>query len=609
MKKFSFIIYSLLLILCINACSNDNEVNNPDPLDNEPTEEPIVEVNIANVKNYVPETENVTATVHGFIQNQTKLGLKNVSVTIGNSLSTQTDDLGHFVFKDVTLNAKGTYLKAELDGYFLGSRRFYPKSGDNSFIKIQLIEKVFDQNFSAASGGEIECEDKAKVFFKANSIQDEAGNLYTGNVQVASTYLNPTEYQTSAEMPGDLAGFSAEDEVGILNTFGMINVELQDDNGNPLNIAEDNSATIQMDIPESMLQNSPEKIALWTFNEDRGIWLEEGFANLENGKYKGEVSHFSWWNCDVWNTVVELDFNLKNHEGNYLSNVLIQLVASSQNSLTATAYTNLSGGISGLVPINETMTLNVFDICGNIVNSQVIGPFSANTSMGDIYVNLYGVMPTVTLTGELVDCSGNYVQNGVVKIDFNGNAFISYLNSNPFVINVPTCLNTGNLEIKAIDADNFLESNTVTFAANSTVNIGQFQICNNALNNYIVYKIGTLDSITVYEGEATVANNQIEIFSSPASYNVFNYVYISIDEDAPGTYTNAMKFEFLNSAIGSNNQNTLINNIDAVTLTQVPSVGGQITGSFIGSNFSYSDNSGAIGPVSIEGYFSIERTQ
>ena len=94
----------------------------------------------------------------------------------------------------------------------------------------------------------------------------------------------------------------------------MMAVELQGASGESLNIAEGSTATLTFPIPQEILGNAPAEIPLWSFNENLGLWVEESVASLQGSNYVGEVSHFSFWNCDAPFELVELSFQLVDHK-------------------------------------------------------------------------------------------------------------------------------------------------------------------------------------------------------------------------------------------------------------------------------------------------------
>jgi len=69
-------------------------------------------------------------------------------------------------------------------------------------------------------------------------------------------------------------------------------------------IASDKKATITMPLSGLLSAAPPTSIPLWYFNESNGLWKQDGTATKTGNTYVGEVSHFSWWNCDLPNATV-----------------------------------------------------------------------------------------------------------------------------------------------------------------------------------------------------------------------------------------------------------------------------------------------------------------
>ena len=158
--------------------------------------------------------------------------MPDVSIKLGNN-NTTTDAFGHFFYNDITLNSAGTYLTADMDGFFEGSRRFFPKENTESYVKIQLLEKLFDQTLDSQTGGTINIGTNVitTVDFSGNSFVLPNGDTYNGTVHVAAKYLNPLSDETFEQMPGNLQGVNSLATEVVLSTYGMIAVELEGDAG------------------------------------------------------------------------------------------------------------------------------------------------------------------------------------------------------------------------------------------------------------------------------------------------------------------------------------------------------------------------------------------
>jgi hypothetical protein len=81
----------------------------------------------------------------------------------------------------------------------------------------------------------------------------------------------------------------------------MMEFDLVDQDGNEITeLATDETAEVCMKAPTGL--NIDDTIPLWYYDEETGLWKEEGQGTVEDrdGQLQicGEVSHFSWWNYD-----------------------------------------------------------------------------------------------------------------------------------------------------------------------------------------------------------------------------------------------------------------------------------------------------------------------
>ena len=289
MKRY--LLYSLLAcILITNSCKkSDSPAPGPGPIPGLPA-----------------EGVSITTSVFGRVVDEKDLPLSDVSISGGGS-STTTDINGIYILKDVRLDQARAYVTAAKTGFFKGSRIFRPvKDGMSRPPLIKMLAQKSIGTISAAAGGSVESPGGIKVELPAGAIAS-----YTGQVNVVAAYLNPTSPDFFARMPGDLAADNASGKRGALISYGMSNIDLIDDKGNKLAIKSGAQATITLPIPASLKANATSTIAMWHFDEEKGLWKEEGSGALQNGKYVGKVSHFSTWNFDHWNPTMVLPIFLR----------------------------------------------------------------------------------------------------------------------------------------------------------------------------------------------------------------------------------------------------------------------------------------------------------
>lgn len=491
---------------------------------------------------YVPEilekweqdVQNVKGDLTGFVADEFGTPVIAATVKMGN-LMTTTDTYGHFFFKNVQMNAKGSFVRVEKSGYFPGSRRFFAIKDVENRVKIELMAKSFSESFEAQNGGTVNIAGGSSIVFAPNSIQMDDGTAYSGIVKVAAKWLDPTDPHTLDRMPGNLQGVDRLSEEVVMTTFGMIVAELQSEAGEKLNILKGKTATIKMPVPVTLLANAPAEIPLWSYHESYGMWAEEGLAKLENGFYVGDVSHFSYWNCDIPGNFIKFTANFINVDGASLVNfkVGINVVGTSQ---TGYGYTDADGTTGGAIPKNENLELQVYNACNEIIYSIPIGPFSSDVDLGQITIPNSSLNST-TIIGQLVDCNANPIPHGLVKFSFSGQTIYKYTDGTPFTVVFSTCVGTTNIEIIGVDLDELKQSDPLQSSVNGTFNIGNVEICNVQLQDYVKVTVNGV-SKTYIDAMLYIPQSLDSIYIlSQDSSNA--YMHFVIAATTAGTYGNS----------------------------------------------------------------------
>ncbi|MFT3795718.1 carboxypeptidase-like regulatory domain-containing protein [Flavobacterium sp.] len=218
------------------------------------------------------------------------------TVKIGTA-SVQTDANGVFIVNGASVYEKFAHVTATKAGYISGSRSLVPTTGKNN-IKIMLLAATPVQTIASGATAAVDLPNGTKVVFDG-AFTDESGNAYSGNVNVSVFHLESSNENLGSLMPGMLYAKNESGQPVGLETFGMLHVELRGSGGQKLQIATGHLAQMTMPIDNTQLATAPATIPLWHFDEANGYWKQEGLAIRQGGKYVGNVSHFSWWNCDA----------------------------------------------------------------------------------------------------------------------------------------------------------------------------------------------------------------------------------------------------------------------------------------------------------------------
>jgi uncharacterized protein (TIGR02145 family) len=359
--------------------------------------------------------------VMGLITDESGNPVNGAVVSAGFGLQTTlTDERGFFILRGIMGHQNLALVKVSKEGYFDGSRSFIPGLGMNK-IRIEMLAKNVAGSFGSAVGGTVSLEN-LEIVFGANVIGYN-GTPYNGNVNVAINYIDPTQLPAmNRQMPGNLFGFLGS-ELSLLKSYGMAGVELTDDNGNTLQILPGSSATVHFTVPGELLNDVPSEIPLWHYDEDAGYWVSEGSAALQGNTYVGSVSHFSFWNCDV--SIDALNFECTVYDASHsapgqtpVSGIMIELFSPSAGS--SYGFTDSNGSVSGFIPPNEELVLNVYLDCAGtaqLVYSESIGPYTSDTS---IDVNITEILgPVCVLHGQLLNAEQQPTEGVVFLNDWD----------------------------------------------------------------------------------------------------------------------------------------------------------------------------------------------
>jgi len=563
-------IASVLILFLMLSCSDNSGDNS----------------NISPEFNY-NQGNSVNRNFQGLILDTSGNPVNNATVQVGNS-SAQTNPSGSFSIVGALVKERFAHIKVSKTGFISGSRVLVPTSGDNR-INIMLIPNTPTAIITSGANSEVSLPNGTKVKFDG-SFKDASGNNYSGDVQVSLYHLKSTNPYLSELMPGSLLASNASDEARVLETFGMLHVELTGSAGEKLNLANGHTAEISLDIDASQLGTSPATIPLWSFDEANGIWKEEGTATRVGNKYIGIVSHFSWWNCDAQFPQCNLTVTVNNSANLPISNVKVAIRRPSQ-TYTVTGITNTSGQVTGIIPANESLTIQILDFCGNIIFTTTVGPFSVGSSNTLPTVTLSNsVISTVTINGSLRTCSDSNVTNGTVQLnntsstDYFGSIIQNVTNGSfSFVTNI--CGTSQQFELLGVDHTNLQITNPILFYATAPVtNIGVIATCTST-NEFITYQVDNNPVNTLITGIScnyeTAQGNYLYINTQQSNNNTFFYLSGS-NVTGIGTYNSTnfgMEFTTTPGTIGGlGNPNTV-----QFVISQLGSVGDYVDLTFNGT--------------------------
>jgi hypothetical protein len=344
--KFRIYVAILMTALMFAACEKD------DPIDNGVEQESEKEVPAPDL----PEVEVVMQDVvlNGVVRDTGGQPVEGVSVSTG-SLTATTDNTGYFSFaKAATVNSRAV-VRFEKDGYFPVTRSGVKE--DEMMIETVMQERgntdvSLQTSFNASEPQTLSVGDM-KVDVPASSVVRADGSAYSGNVNADMLYLDPNNGNFNELMPGgDLAAIRSDNSEAQLISYGMTEISLADESGNRLQLKDGAASQLTFPIPAGMESNPPATIPLWYFDEERGVWIEEGTAALQGNVYVGSVTHFSWHNLDYPEDRVEIRGRVTDCDGLPVPHTKVTVDQTSD-------FTDSKGEYSVYVPANTPVTVTV----------------------------------------------------------------------------------------------------------------------------------------------------------------------------------------------------------------------------------------------------------
>jgi hypothetical protein len=520
----------------------------------------------------------ITFSISGRVLDNTNIPVSGAQVKAG-SVITTTDVNGNFSLDNVSAKKDAAFVKVEKNGYFTGSRTFVAHAQTVNYVDIKLINKEVTGNFSATGGGAVTLPAGGSITFQPNGMVDANGAAYSGSVTVSAFFIDPTVEGFTSIMPGDLRGITTANEERGLESFGMMAVELNAAGGQKLQLASGKKATIKFPIPAALLSQAPATIPLWHFDETDGMWKEEGSATKQGNEYVGEVSHFSFWNCDAPFQLVNFEATVKDQNGNAVVNAEVIIKKISDGSLGC-GRTDATGKVSGKVPANEALQIKIKDRCQAVLHSQNIGPFSSTANLGTITVTV-NPSTTVTITGTAVNCTNAPVTNGYVHVLLDGFSFRSNVNNGNFSITIQRCINTAaNATVSVTDIASNQQSTPSTLNVTSgAVSAGQINACGTSTASYINYTIdGNQYALTHPQDSVratTFTSQPITTIEGSTRSQPFDYISFNFQGFNTGTSEMQNLFAMVNNTTMRKEGTININ------ITEY----GTVSGSYIAGNF------------------------
>ncbi|MBK7965080.1 MAG: hypothetical protein IPK10_07175 [Bacteroidetes bacterium] len=230
--------------------------------------------------------------IAGRVVDENNTPLQYCALKLGNTMVT-ADVNGVFIFNDVTVDGTRAYISATKNGYFTSGKGVLVKGGGAYSLEICLHKKIAPFAINATNGGIVTTTNGCIIEFPSGCFVNQSGLPFSGMVNVYVSFLSPDDDNFARQYPGgDMVFKSSNGELFSSIGFGISGVIIEDQLGGSLNLAAGVKATIKFPISSSQLGTAPISTLLMNYNEEQGVWVEEGTATKISNNYVAEVSHF-----------------------------------------------------------------------------------------------------------------------------------------------------------------------------------------------------------------------------------------------------------------------------------------------------------------------------
>jgi endo-1,3-1,4-beta-glycanase ExoK len=137
------------------------------------------------------------------------------------------------------------------------------------------------------------------IDFPPRALVDERGRTIRGRVSVSFSALDVSDRQQIRSAPGDFTARMRDNSIQRLETFGVFEIFIEDDQRRRANLARGQSAIVELKLPQTPRGRPPGEVGLFSFDRNSGLWTEAGVLQSMPGV---QVLSAPLWDLSVtWN--------------------------------------------------------------------------------------------------------------------------------------------------------------------------------------------------------------------------------------------------------------------------------------------------------------------
>jgi len=335
--------------------------------------------NIGTVDGGSATSDSNTQTLRGYVHDPFGIALEGVEVETLDGVISHSDSAGQFALPEVEPGQQVvmTFYKP---GYATTQGSVVATEDGVNFFSQTMAPVDLSMDFAAADGAQFEIDDTHAFTLPSQTILTEDGEEYDGIVHLEVTVWDRTkplddggEFLAS---PGNGRGIGSDGDEVLLYSFGMFQLEITDDEGEPLQAGP--GVAIAVDVPENSRFAVGDSVPYWNYDPEQETWIEEDagqiaelaggqqvweFAPLQGLPLRNTTSQRRWravvtgnpdhpiitWVEYIVNVSATATGTVYSPQGDVLSGAMVRVIASDQTYMIRT-QTDTSGRFSVQVP-------------------------------------------------------------------------------------------------------------------------------------------------------------------------------------------------------------------------------------------------------------------
>ena len=164
---------------------------------------------------------------------------------------------------------------------------FVLTEGQKVKFRVKLREKPKPITFNASEPLDVslggESDSFADLELPENALLTEDGSVFSGNAKASVSVTDPRNQSDISSAPGDFSTMNEDGEEEILETYGMMKLSLEDDNGKPLVMSKPMKVYLDPEKLNLTVSDGNVSIKLYWLDRKTGRWRSVGDFALEDG--------------------------------------------------------------------------------------------------------------------------------------------------------------------------------------------------------------------------------------------------------------------------------------------------------------------------------------